>query len=76
MSRSPSFPGTIRDERQLDLCEYIEATTTSRPFALWSDPNTKLLEVVMEGDRPINPRMQRIRAINDAVEAESNKLPD
>jgi hypothetical protein len=76
MSRSYSPSPRINDDKQMDLCEFIEATTVSQPFALWADPVSKHMEVVLEGYRPINPRAQRLRAVNEAIEAESNKLTD
>ena len=65
----------INDDRQMDLVEFIEITS-SRPFTLWADPITHIMEVVMEGDRPVNPRAQRLRAVNEAIEAAAEKLPD
>ena len=74
MSRS-SFSSTIDDDRQLDLIEFIE-TSAPRPFNIWADPVTHHMEVVTEGDRPVNPRAQRLRAVNDAIEAAAEKLQD
>ena len=59
----------------MDLVEFLE-TTSPRPFALWADPTTHIMEVVLDGDRPVTPRMQRLRAINTAIEAAVEKLPD
>lgn len=73
MSRSSS--GIINDDRQLDLCEFL-GTSSSRPFHIWSDPTTKLMEVVVDGDQPSLPRMRKIRAVNAAIEAAVEKLSE
>jgi hypothetical protein len=76
MPRSSFSSSVINDDRQMDLCEFIEVTTVSRPFALWADSVTHHMKVVTEGDRPVNPRAQRLRAVNEAIEAAAEKLPD
>jgi hypothetical protein len=68
---SPPF----EDDRQMDLVEFLE-TTSPRPFALWADPTTHIMDVVLDADRPVTPRIQRLRAINTAIEAAAEKLPD
>lgn len=76
MPRSSFSSSNINDDRQMDLCEFIEVTTVSRPFTIWADPVAHHMEVVTEGDRPVNPRAQRLRAVNEAIEAAAEKLPD
>ena len=48
----------------MDLVEFLEITSP-RPFALWADPTTHIMEVVLDGDRPVNPAHQRLRAVNE-----------
>jgi len=72
---SRPFSSCFEDDRQIDLVEFLE-TTSPRPFALWADPVTHHMEVVTEGDRPVNPRAQRLRAVNEAIEEAASKLPD
>jgi hypothetical protein len=69
------FSSRFEDDRQMDLVEFLE-TTSPRPFAPWADPTTHIMKVVLDGDRPVTPRMQRLRAINTAIEAAVEKLPD
>jgi hypothetical protein len=74
MSRPPAY-GIIADDRQLDLVEFLE-TSNPRPFHIWADRSTHLMEVMLDGDQPTQPRMQKLRVINTAIEAAASKLLD
>ena len=63
MPRSSFSSSVINDDSgRWTSASSSRSPPSSRPFALWADPVTHHMEVVTEGDRPVNPRAQRLRA--------------